>query len=59
MLVRSRMVFVVGFCFRMYDCGVADRFHRGSLTSLVLLVWFGEECNHEIPKSESGNTVHA
>ena len=25
----------------MFDGGVADRFPRGSLTSLVLLVWFG------------------
>ena len=45
MLVRSRLVFVVGICFRMFDRGVADKFLRGSLTSLVLfgLVWFGEE----------------
>ena len=40
MLVRSGLVFVVGICFRMFDSGVADRFPRGSLTSLVL---FGED----------------
>ena len=43
MLVRSGLVFVVGIGFRMFDCGVADRFFRGSRTSLVLLIWFGEE----------------
>ena len=34
---------------------------RGSLTSLVLLVWFGEERNPSITKSqiESGNPIHA
>ena len=33
---------------------------RGSLTSLVLLVWWWMKYfNHWIPKGESGNTVHA
>ena len=43
MLARSGLVFVVGTSFRMFGCVFADRFLRGSLTSLVLLVWFGEE----------------
>ena len=43
MLVRSGLVFLVGICFRVFDRGSADRFFRGSLTSSVLLVWFGEE----------------
>ena len=38
-LVRSRLV----FCFRMFDWLFAVKFHRGSLSSLVLLVWFGVE----------------
>ena len=38
-LVRSRLVFVVGVCFRMFVWGVADRFLRGSLTSWFC--WFG------------------
>ena len=51
-LVRSRLVFVVGVCFRMFGWGFADRFPRGSLTSLVLWVWIGEEWNISITKSQ-------
>ena len=40
MLIRSRLVFVVGIRFRLCDWGVTDKFPRGSLTSLVLLVWW-------------------
>ena len=36
----------------MFDWWVADKFPRGSLTSLVLLVWFGEEWNTSITKSQ-------
>ena len=50
-LVRSRLVCVVGICFRMFGWVFADRFPRGSLTSLVLLVWFGEEWNTSITES--------
>ena len=38
--VRPRLVFVVGICFRMFCWRFAGRVLRGSLTSLVLLVWF-------------------
>ena len=31
----------MGLC--TFDLTVADGFHRGSLTALVLLVWFGME----------------
>ena len=42
MLDRSRLVCLVGICFLMFGCMFADRFHRGSLTSLgfVGLVWW-------------------
>ena len=50
--IRSRLVCVVGTCFRMFGWVFADTFHRGSLTSLVLLVWFGEEWNASITKSQ-------
>ena len=52
MLVRSGLVFVVGIGFRMFGCVFADRFPCGSLTSLVLLLWFGEECNTSITRSQ-------
>ena len=52
MLVRSGLVFVDGICFRMFDWGVADKFLRGFLTSLTLLVWFGEEWNTSITRSQ-------
>ena len=52
MLVRSGLVFVVGIGFRMFDWRVADKFPRGSFTCLVLLVWFGEEWNTSITKSQ-------
>ena len=46
----------IGVCswnlLRFCDWGVADRFPRGSLTSLVVLVWFGEEWNTSITKSQ-------
>ena len=59
-LVTSRLVLVVGICFRMFDWRVADKFLRGSLTSLVLLVWWGMKYfNHWIPKIESRNPIHA
>ena len=31
------------FAGRMFDRGVADKFHRDTRTSFVLLVWYGEE----------------
>ena len=34
------------------DRGIADKFPSGSRTSLVLLVWFGEEWNTSITKSQ-------
>ena len=43
MLVRSRLVCVVGIFFRMFGRVFADKFLRDSLSSLVLLVWFGGE----------------
>ena len=51
-LVRSGLVFVVGICLRMCGCIFADRFPRDPLSSLVLLVWFGEEWNTSITKSQ-------
>ena len=62
MLVRSGLVFVVEICFRMFGWVFADRFHRGSLASLVLLVWFGEEWITSIAKSQisrAGIPFHA
>ena len=59
MLIRSRLVFVVGICFRMFGSGFADRFLRGSLTSLVLLVWFGEEWNTSVTKSQTSRAGNA
>ena len=50
MLIRSRLVFVVGNCFCMFGWVFADRFLRSSLTYLVLLFWFGEEWNTSITK---------
>ena len=39
MLVRSRLVCFVGICFSMVGGMFADKFHHGSLTSLILLVF--------------------
>ena len=47
-LVRSRWVCMVGICFRMFGWLFADKFHRDSLTSWVLLVWFGTEWHTSI-----------
>ena len=49
MLVRSRLVF---------DWWVADKFLRGSLTSLGLLVWIGEEWNPKDRERESHPCVN-
>ena len=43
MLVRSRLVSLVGICFRMFGGMFADKFPHGSLTSFILFVLFGEE----------------
>ena len=51
MLVRARLVCVVGICFCML-VEFADKFHRGSLTSLVLLVSFAGVCNTSITESQ-------
>ena len=42
---------LVGICFRMFGWLFADKFHRDSLTSWVLLVWFGTEWHTSITKS--------
>ena len=50
-LVRSRLVCMFGVCFCTFGCVIADKFPRGSLSSLVLVIWFGEV--------ESKNPIHA
>ena len=52
MLVRSRLVCFVGICFHMFGGMFADKFHHGSLTSLILLVLFGEAGYVSITESQ-------
>ena len=52
MLVRSRLVCFVGICCRMFGGMFADKFPHDSLTSLILLVLFGEEWYISITKSQ-------
>ena len=58
MLIRSSLVFMVGICFCMFGSVFVDKFHHGSLTSLVLSVWLREEWNTLITKSQRSR-IHA
>ena len=49
---RSRLVCMVGICFRILGCVFTHKFPRDSLWSLVSLVWFAEEWNTSITKSQ-------
>ena len=51
-VVRSRLVCMVGICFRILGCVFTHKFPRDSLSSLVLLVWFAEEWNTSITTSQ-------
>ena len=60
MFVGMTLVCLVGMELRMFGLTPADGFLLGSLLGPSVSVRYGMKYfNHQIPESESGNTVHA
>ena len=59
MFVGMTLVCLIGMGLCMFALAIADGFLRSSLGSFCFVRYGMKYFNHQIPKSESGSTVHA